>query len=718
DLITNIKVAEQALDGNKKFAEVKEQIIADIDALEHLNDAQKAALKESLNEKKLIADLKQVGQDAKLLDNAMAQIKAKAQEIANDLAQEGNYKYVAATEEPKTNYDNVKAKVDALVAPSGDNLNLKEVQDLQKALIAAEKALDGDTNYEYFRKKAIEKIQNNPNLTAEEKATLINQLNNVKTPDDDERITKEKFLNNLDKIVDKAKLIETIKNDDDLTPEQKADLIDDVVKTDSTQANHDDVIDKIKAKEDAYKALNNNNSLTEDDKAKLSKNIANIEPNSPKFNEELNNEKIKQDAIKEIRNDDNLPETVKDNLANEIVKLNNKQAEPILNYEIEKIKDKQKLIDEIQASDLPNEQKEALINEINSFKGKDDKAPVILDKIRDQFDKLKEIQEDPNLSQEDKAKLVEDVLANDPKGEKYYETAKNIDKKQNAIDQIRQNPNLKPEQKDSISQNIRELDETSNDFANKLDKELAKADLIAQIQANTNLSENEKAQLVQKVKNIDNNSPNFFDQLTNEKAKLAIIDQIHEEHKAGILLDENKEALIEKALSIDNDENTVQTIDKLEQELALIRKIKRDDQLTSEVKEQLINSIVNIDEKADTFANDLQKVAQKHVDVKELIKSKNDLEDLTKNVEKWNKLDDDRKTAINDAISASNSILSNLDNNDSNKIADQTAINKSLLDFEDNHKWDWILFVIASIATVLSLGILLAIPAIKNKLLK
>ncbi|MEA4191263.1 hypothetical protein, partial [Mycoplasma sp. 2248] len=434
NLINDIKVAEQALDGNEKFDEVKQQIIADIDALEHLNHAQKAALKESLNEKKLIADLKQVGEDAKLLDNAMAEIKAKAQEIANDLAQEGNYKYVAATEEPKTNYDNVKGQVDALVAPSGDNLNLKEVQDLQKALIAAEKALDGETNYDYFRNKAIEKIQSNPNLTDEEKTALIDQLNNVQTPNDDERITKEEFLNNLDKIVDKAKLIETIKNDDNLTPEQKADLIDDIVKADSTQANYDDVLGKIKAKEDAYKTLNNDDSLTEDDKTKLSENIANIEPNSPKFNEELNNEKIKQDAIKEIRNDDNLPETTKNNLANEIAELENKQAKPALNYQIDKVKEKQKLIDEIQASNLPNEQKEALIDEINSFKGNDDKAPVILDKIRDQFNKLKEIQEDPNLNQEDKAQLVDDVLANDLKDEKYYEIAKNINKKQEAID--------------------------------------------------------------------------------------------------------------------------------------------------------------------------------------------------------------------------------------------------------------------------------------------
>uniref|UniRef100_UPI000495A6CA hypothetical protein n=1 Tax=Mycoplasmopsis iners TaxID=76630 RepID=UPI000495A6CA len=377
-----------------------------------------------------------------------------------------------------------------------------------------------------------------------------------------------------------------------------------------------------------------------------------------------------------------------------------------------------KLIDEIQASDLPNEQKEALINEINSFKGKDDKAPVILDKIRDQFDKLKEMQTDPILSPEDKAKLIEDVLANDPKDEKYYEKAKNIDKKQNAIDQIRQNQNLTPEQKDSISQNIRELDETSNDFASQLDKELAKADLIAQIQANTNLSENEKAQLVQEVQNIENNSPNFFDQLTNEKAKLAIIDQIHEDRKRDILLDENQEALIEKALSINNDDNTVQTIDKLEQELTLIRKIKQDDDLTSEVKEKLINSIINIDEKTDTFAKDLQKVAQKYVDVKELIKSMNDLDELTNNASQWNKLDDDRKSAIDHGIKVSKEILKDLDKNDSVKIADQTAINKSLLDFEDNRKWDWILFVITSIATALSLGILLAIPAIKNKLLK
>ncbi|MEA4276154.1 lipoprotein 17-related variable surface protein [Mycoplasma sp. 21DD0573] len=666
DLINNIKVAEQALDGNEKFDEVKQQIIADIDALEHLNDAQKAALKESLNEKKLIADLKQVGEDAKLLDNAMAEIKAKAQEIANDLAQEGNYKYVAATEEPKTNYDNVKAKVDALVVPSGNNLNLKEVQDLQKALIAAEKALDGETNYDYFRNKAIEKIQSNPNLTDEEKTALIDQLNNVQSPNDDEAITKEDFLNNLDKIVDKAKLIETIKNDDNLTPEQKTDLIDDIVKADSTQANYDDVLDKIKAKEDAYKTLNNDDSLTEDDKAKLSENIADIEPNSPKFNEELNNEKIKQDAIKEIRNDDNLPETTKNNLANEIAELDNKQAKSALNYQIDKVKEKQKLIDEIKASNLPNEQKEALINEINSFKGNDDKAPVILDKIRDQFNKLKEIQEDPNLSQEDKAQLVEDVLANDPKDEKYYEIAKNINKKQEVIDQVRQNPNLTQEQKDSISQNIRELDETSEEFTNKLE---------------------------------------------NEKARLDLIDQLHQEAKDNKISDETRDKLISETLNLVNDSSFVNDLNNIKAKDKLIQQVKESEVLNDTTKATLINNILDNNATSTEFDNKHNQITQLHVDAEELAKAKNDLVDLTKS-KKFEKLSKDKQDAINKAIADSDEILNNLNSYKNEDVVKQTIIDKKLKQASPILIWPY--FVAASFVSWL-IGMLIFVFGRKKK---
>ncbi|MEA4162511.1 hypothetical protein [Mycoplasma sp. 4404] len=666
DLINNIKVAEQALDGNEKFDEVKQQIIADIDALEHLNDAQKASLKESLNEKKLIADLKQVGEDAKLLDNAMAEIKAKAQEIANDLAQEGNYKYVAATEEPKTNYDNVKAKVDALVAPSGNNLNLKEVQDLQKALIAAEKALDGETNYDYFRNKAIEKIQNNPNLTDEEKTALIDQLNNVQSPNDDERITKEEFLNNLDKIVDKAKLIETIKNDDNLTPEQKADLIDDILKADSTQANYDDVLGKIKAKEDAYKTLNNDDSLTEDDKVKLSKNIAKIEPNSPKFNEELNNEKIKQDAIKEIRNDDNLPETSKNNLANEIAELENKQAKPALNHQIDKVKEKQKLIDEIQASNLPNEQKEALIDEINSFKGNDDKAPVILDKIRDQFNKLKEIQEDPNLSQEDKAQLVEDVLANDPKDEKYNEIAKNINKKQEAIDQVRQNPNLTEEQKDSISQNIRELDETNEEFTNKLD---------------------------------------------NEKARLDLIDQLHQEAKDNKISDETRDKLISETLNLVNDSSFINNLNNVKAKDKLIQQVKASDVLNDTTKATLINNILDNNPTSTEFDNKHNQITQLYVDAEELAKAKNDLVDLTKS-KKFEKLSKDKQDAINKAIADSYEILNNLNSYKNEDVVKQTIIDKKLKQASPILIWPY--FVAASFVSWL-IGMLIFVFGRKKK---
>ncbi|WP_029512849.1 lipoprotein 17-related variable surface protein [Mycoplasmopsis iners] len=375
------------------------------------------------------------------------------------------------------------------------------------------------------------------------------------------------------------------------------------------------------------------------------------------------------------------------------------------------------LIEKINQSDLPQVQKDALIAEVDPIDYNSENAPVSFDNIEDQVDKLIKIKNDQILSDDDKAKLVEDVLANDPTEQNYYETAKNIDKKQNSIDAIRQNENLTNEQRDRISNDIASLDEKVENFNNDLAKENAKADLIAKIQGNNNLTNEEKAKLVDEVNNIANDDAKFYDKLINEKAKLDLIDQLHQEANEGKITEKAKDALINEVLNIANNENTIANIDKVKAKDKLIQQVKASDVLSDKSKDTLINKILDNDASKSDFDDVHKQNAQLFVDAEELAKAKNVLVDLIKS-KKFKKLTKDQQDAINKAIADSDEILNNLNSHNNEDVVKQTVIDKELAKLEVDNDWSWILFLIAAIATATSLGLLLAIPAIRNKLLK
>ncbi|WP_156933081.1 GA module-containing protein [Mycoplasmopsis iners] len=862
-LIEKLNVGAQNLDGNEKINNKKAEVKNLINGLEHLNDAQKAALIGEVDKAKLLANVDKVVDKAQTLNNAMGQLKETAKAIDDELSKPDNPKYVAASQEPKANYDEAKAKVDELISKQGSNENVSKVLELEKALIDAKNALDGEKNFEYAEEKAIEKVNENDQLTPEEKQKLIDQIKNTENPsnsDNEEEFNEIK--ENLDQILGKADLINKIKENENLTPDQKDDLIDDVINANvddkknelDNKNKYEDILQNIKDKEKAFEDLNKTpeSELSEEDKAKINDNLKDLDPADKDFDNELDNENKKKEAIEEVRKNANLTDEEKDKLIDEIANLDNKQddldnsltdidkkadliekieSNPNLDEEdknklidevfdvshndekldekLDNIDNKLELIDEIKTndkldevakdklieethnvnndsekaddelanvkakeeainkvvaddeltpdekaklveeilnidetntpsevndqlnnvdkkadlykeinnSDLPDNQKAKLVEELDSVDSNAENTTVIFDNIKDQLNQLDKINKDETLTNDDKAKLAEDVLNNNPNDENYNEIAKNIDKKQDAIDAIRQNENLTDEQKDQMSNNIASLDVKDENFNNNLSKENAKADLIAKIQGNNNLTKEEKDQLVHEVNNIDNDDPKFYDKLTNDKAKLDLIDKLHQEANEGKITEKAKDALINEVLNIANNENTIANIDKVKAKDKLIQQVKASDVLNDKTKASLINNILDNNATNTEFANKHNQIAQLYVDAEELAKAKNDLVDLTKS-KKFEKLTKDQKVAINKAITVSDEILDNLNSHTGEDVVKQTTIDKELAKSEVDKNWSWILFLIAALATATSLGLLLAIPAVRNKLLK
>ncbi|MFU2193091.1 lipoprotein 17-related variable surface protein [Mycoplasma sp. 4079] len=811
-LIEKLNVAAQNLDGDEKINNKKAEAKNLINSLEHLNDAQKTALIEEVDKAKLLANVDKVVDKAQTLNNAMGQLKETAKAINDELTQPDNPKYVAASQEPKANYDEAKTKVDELISKQGTNEDVAKVLELEKALIDAKNALDGDKNFEYAKQKAIEKVHENNNLTPAEKQALIDQVKDLAIPSNSDNADEvQNFKDNLDKIVNKADLINDVKNNPNLTPEQKADLIDDIEKANvddklNSKANknsYSDTLDKIKAKEKAYERINatDDSQLNAEDKAKLSDNISQLDPRDKTFADQLANEELKENKIKEIRSnpnltdeqkaqlidevanlnnkqddlenqianidqkaeliekiqtnehisdedknklvnevinvphDDskltdklnniesklnlidqikqnpNLDENAKEalidqvhnlakdsdnfateadnistkvkaieqikandeltkenkaNLVNEIIDLDNNQTKSSLDHQISNVDKKANLYEQINQSDLPQAQKDALIAELDPINANSENALVSFDNIKDQLNKLSKINNDQTLSDNDKAKLVEDVLANNPTEQNYNEIAKNIDKKQEAIDQVRQNPNLTQDQKDSISQNIRELDETSEEFTNKLD---------------------------------------------NEKARLELIDQLHQEAKDNKISDETRDKLISETLNLVNDSSFINNLNNVKVKDKLIQQVKASDVLNDKTKATLINNILDNNATSEEFDNKHNQITQLYVDAEELAKAKNDLVDLTES-KKFEKLTKYQKDAINKAIADSDEILNNLNSHNNEDVVKQTTIDKKIKEISPILIWPY--FVATSVATWL-IGMLIFIFGRKKK---
>ncbi|UUM19444.1 hypothetical protein [Mycoplasma sp. 1018B] len=132
-LAKDLKTKYNDLDGDQLLKNKQNQAKEKIDQLTKLNNAQKEALKNEIDNVLLIADVDDIVNKAITLDNLMQQLANTLQDLENELNQENNDSYKAASPRTKNNYDKLKNQtLDLLQTNSMQNLDSQAVNQLEK----------------------------------------------------------------------------------------------------------------------------------------------------------------------------------------------------------------------------------------------------------------------------------------------------------------------------------------------------------------------------------------------------------------------------------------------------------------------------------------------------------------------------------------------------------------------------------------------------------
>ncbi|MGX0295039.1 LPXTG-motif cell wall-anchored protein, partial [Staphylococcus hominis] len=334
--------AKNNLNGVEKLQNARNNVKHILESLKHLNNAQKDAFNNKIDNENSRDNLDIIINKAKEVDKAM---KHLIDEMADNLDIKHSVNYSEASPDKKSAYDELIKKAEDLINKGiGTNASLEEINKLIQDIKKAKYDLDGKHQVELAKQKALEELENevnrlkdeidnNPNLSKEDKEKLKSklerllenakgQINNATTLTD-----LNKIKNNTQKEIDKLKALidaktlakqeiidfankkhQEILNNSNLTDAQKQKVVAEIDKTlqkvlenidnanDINEINRKlkegkDNIAKIVAKEitnalidNKIKEINARKDLTDEQKAKLIDYL----------------EKLRRDTLKEI----------------------------------------------------------------------------------------------------------------------------------------------------------------------------------------------------------------------------------------------------------------------------------------------------------------------------------------------------------------------------------------------------------------------------------
>ncbi len=168
-----------ALNGDEKLAQSKTDAARAIDALPHLNNAQKADVKSKINAASNIAGVNTVKQQGTDLNTAMGNLQGAINDEQTTL---NSQNYQDATPSKKTAYTNaVQAAKDILNKSNGQNKTKDQVTEAMNQVNSAKNNLDGTRLLDQAKQTAKQQLNNMTHLTTAQKTNLTNQINSGTT---------------------------------------------------------------------------------------------------------------------------------------------------------------------------------------------------------------------------------------------------------------------------------------------------------------------------------------------------------------------------------------------------------------------------------------------------------------------------------------------------------------------------------------------------------
>lgn len=170
---------KNALNGYEKLAQSKTDAARAIDALPHLNNAQKADVKSKINAASNIAGVNTVKQQGTDLNTAMGNLQGAINDEQTTL---NSQNYQDATPSKKTAYTNaVQAAKDILNKSNGQNKTKDQVTEAMNQVNSAKNNLDGTRLLDQAKQTAKQQLNNITHLTTAQKTNLTNQINSGTT---------------------------------------------------------------------------------------------------------------------------------------------------------------------------------------------------------------------------------------------------------------------------------------------------------------------------------------------------------------------------------------------------------------------------------------------------------------------------------------------------------------------------------------------------------
>lgn len=170
---------KSALNGDEKLAQSKTDAARAIDALPHLNNAQKADVKSKINAASNIAGVNTVKKQGTDLNTAMGNLQGAINDEQTTL---NSQNYQDATPSKKTAYTNaVQAAKDILNQAHGANKTKDQVTEAMNQVNSAKTNLDGTRLLDQAKQTAKQQLNNMTHLTPAQKTNLTNQINSGTT---------------------------------------------------------------------------------------------------------------------------------------------------------------------------------------------------------------------------------------------------------------------------------------------------------------------------------------------------------------------------------------------------------------------------------------------------------------------------------------------------------------------------------------------------------
>ncbi|WKD10802.1 hypothetical protein QQG22_04155 [Staphylococcus aureus] len=168
--LTKVNDTNQALNGNQKLADAKQDAKTTLGTLDHLNDAQKQALTTQVEQAPDIATVNNVKQNAQNLNNAMTNLNNALQDKTETL---NSINFTDADQAKKDDYTNAVSHAEGILSKAnGSNASQTEVEQAMQRVNEAKQALNGNDNVQRAKDAAKQVITNANDLNQAQKRCI------------------------------------------------------------------------------------------------------------------------------------------------------------------------------------------------------------------------------------------------------------------------------------------------------------------------------------------------------------------------------------------------------------------------------------------------------------------------------------------------------------------------------------------------------------------